>query len=336
VKAAIVRLFRYSDDIHQPLLAGLHDLLTAAAGRTRGAVNDDDLAQFREKLAGLVPGGFAPSGRGRLKILFSYPSPAGKRDPELERFLRNEVNLPREADTVTEFRPIDAESIAVVLFRSSMGLTEVPEVQKILVHWADAVADGRKNDFLPWRQRTGYQFGHLATTAEDRARILHHLLCAAWNGHVEVTGDVASPSAINVFLGNSEINMRLDLTRYARLSSWSSVLAAYERWVLADSEQIRQDFCDKLMDSRPDGLTGELSKPHDVFTALVQLAASESAEATRLLGDARPSNRRRLESVREFWAGTFHQAMTLPFRNAEDAHQPNLADLYDWVVRGDR
>jgi hypothetical protein len=333
VKTEIMRLFRYHDDLYQPLLAGLHELLSAAAGRKAGSVDEDDLAQFREKLAGLVPGGFAPSGRGRLKILFSYPSPAGKRDAQLEEFLRKEVNLPREVDAVPEFRPIDAESIAVVLFRSSMGLTEVPEVQKVLVHWADAVAEGRKNDFLPWRQRTGYRFGYLATTAEDRARILHHVLCAAWNGFLHVAGDESSPDAVNLFLGDSEINMRLDLTSYARLSSWSSLLTEYERWVLADSEQIRQDFCDRLMETKPLGLNGTVKEPAPVFHTLVALARDEAEKTAKLLAENRNAGRRRLELVHEFWTTTFESALTLEFMGAEDAPEDNLARLYEWVVR---
>ncbi|MFL6118860.1 tubulin-like doman-containing protein [Actinophytocola sp.] len=333
IKAEVMRTFRYRDEAHQPLLASLHDLLVAAAGGTKGVINDDDLAQFREKLAGLVPAGFAPGGRGRLKILFSYPSPAGKRDPELEKFLRGEVNLPREIDSIPEFRPIDAESIAVVLFRSSMGLTEVPEVQKILMHWADAVAEGRKNDFLQWRQRTGYRFGYLAATGEDRARILHHILCAAWNGSIRFTGDINSPKSINLFLGDSSINMQLELTQYARLSSWGSLIAEYERWVLADGEQIRQDFCDRLMDIKPIGLTGDLVPPSGLFRALVALADVERKETDKLLAENRASGRRRLVSVHEYWAETFQEAMTLSFRGAEDAHQDNLADLYEWVLR---
>ncbi|HEV8559479.1 MAG TPA: tubulin-like doman-containing protein [Actinophytocola sp.] len=332
IKTAVLGVFRYRDEAHQPLLANLHDLLEAAAGRSRGVVNEDDLSQFRGKLAGLVPGGFAPGGRGRLKVLFSYPSPGGKRDVELEKFLRAEVNLPREVDSVTEFRPIDAESIAVVLFRSSMGLTEVPEVQKILMHWADAVAEARKNDFLQWRQRTGYRFGYLATTVEDRTRILHHVLCAAWNGYIECRGEITSPKSINLFLGDSKISMQLDLSQYARLSSWSSLLSEYERWVLADSEQIRQDFCDRLMDTQPNGLTRELAQPSPVFRTLVELAEFETKETTKLLAENRASGRRKLESVHEFWAVTFKDALTMSFR-AEDAHQDNLADLYEWVLR---
>jgi hypothetical protein len=332
LKAEILRLFRYRDDEYQPLLASMHDLLAAAAGRTRGKVNDDDLLQFREKLAGLVPGGFAPSGGGRLKILFSYPSPAGKRDTDLEKFLRKEVNLPRESDSIVEFRPMEAESVVVVLFRSSMGLTEVPEVRKVLQHWADALDGERQGDFLQWRQRTGYRFGYLATTAEDRARILHRILCAAWNGYVRVDGSLESPTAINLHLGDSPVNMRLELSPYGSLSSWSSLLSAYEHWVLADSEQIRQDFCERLMHTLPTGLTHELRPPAELFQVLVKLAETEAAEVDGLRAERR-SGRRKLDAIHEFWTVTFAEALTMPFRGVDDAHQDNLADLYRWSTR---
>jgi hypothetical protein len=35
---------------------------------------------------------------------------------------------------------------------------------------------------LRWRQRTGYDFGYLASREEHRVEILHRILCALWNG----------------------------------------------------------------------------------------------------------------------------------------------------------
>ena len=333
IKAQVLLLFRYRDDVLHPLLASLHDLLLAAAGGSTGKVNDEDLLQFREKLAGLVPGGFAPSGSGRLKILFSYPSPGGTKDLGLEKFLLQEVNLPRESGMIVDFRPIDAESVVVVLFRSSMGLTEVPEVRKVLLNWSTALGGHQPADFLQWRQRTGYRFGHLATTAEDRARILHRVLCAAWNGYLSPTGDPASPSVLNVHLGDSPVNMKLELDPYGKLSSWSSLLGAYERWVLADSKQIRRDFCEKLMTTLPLGLTRELRKPSELFGTLFDLADSEAAQAKQLLASGGSAGRRRLEAVQEFWAVTFREAITMSFRGVEDAQQDNLLDLYKWATK---
>ncbi len=228
LKAEVKSLFAHCDGERRPLVPALGDLLSAAADGGAGpeSVDEEDLVQFREKLAALVPGGFAPGGTGRLKILFSYP--AATRDDRLERFLRNEVSLPPGADTIIDFRPIAAESIVVVMFRSSMGLTEVPEVREVLRHWSDALRHERPEDFLRWRQRCGYQFGYLATTPEHRARILHHLLCAVWNGYVRPSpvSVPARPQRIDVALGGSGVTMTLELDGFRRLSSWAEVLKA--------------------------------------------------------------------------------------------------------------
>ncbi|TQM84465.1 tubulin-like protein [Saccharothrix saharensis] len=332
VKQAVKVLFHHRDGEHRPLLPALQDLLAAAAGRAGTMVAEDDIAQFREKLAGLVPGGFAPSGTGRLRILFSYPSTT--KDDELEQYLRQAVQLPRTADTIVEFRPIAAETIAVVLFRSSMGLTEVPEVREVLKHWSDALRAEQQQDFLRWRQRIGYDFGYLATTAEHRERILHHLLCAVWNGSVRVSGDedADSPAAISVGLSPAAISMRLELRPYGRLSSWASVLAAYEEWVLTDDEQIRRDLCAQLINSVPDGVDRAPRQPSPLFERLMKLPSAQLAEIDATLADRTGSGgRARLNAMREFWAETFPNALNLPFRGVNTPIQDNLADLYRWV-----
>ncbi|NGY64072.1 hypothetical protein G7043_34640 [Lentzea sp. NEAU-D13] len=332
VKQAVKRLFSYRDGQHRPLLPALQDLLAAAAGKPGVAVGDDELQQFREKLAGLVPGGFAPSGTGRLRILFSYPASA--KDFELEKFLQQEVSLPRSG-AVVEFRPIAAESIAVVLFRSSMGLTEVPEVREVLKHWSDALKNEEQQDFLRWRQRLGYDFGYLATIPEHRERILHHLLCAAWNDQISVVGDEDSPSAIVVRLGdNAQATMRLELQPFGRLSSWASVLSAYEAWVLTDDEQIRRDFCSKLIGTTPIGVDRRPDKPARIYDRIVEMAAGELDRVdTELARRSSESGSRRLFAVREFWETTLPGAVRLPFRGVNNPLQDNLHDLREWVAR---
>ncbi|QKV79932.1 tubulin-like doman-containing protein [Amycolatopsis sp. Hca4] len=339
VKQAVKRLFDHRDGAHRPLLPALQDLLAAAAGRTGTAVAEDDLLQFREKLAGLVPGGFAPGGTGRLRILFSYPAAA--KDSELEKYLRQAVALPRSPDTVVEFRPIAAETIAVVLFRTSMGLTEVPEVRQVLKHWSDALEKQQQQDFLQWRQRLGYDFGHLATTPEHRERILHHLLCAIWNGQVGAgpDEDEENPATITVGVGSAEISMRLELREFAGLSSWGSVLRSYEEWVLADDEQIRRDLCEQLISAVPEGVDRAPRRPAPLFERLVKLPAGQIAEIDARLADrGGSSGRSRLTALREFWAETFPNALELSFRGVGNPIQDNLADLHRWVrdeQRGD-
>ncbi|MCS7477480.1 tubulin-like doman-containing protein [Umezawaea endophytica] len=326
LKKAVKWLFTYNDN-RQPLLPRMHDLLTAASGREKDRVSEEDLAQFQQKLAGLVPGGFAPSGKGQLKVLYSYP--ASNRDVELENLLRREIYLPANENTHEEFRPVDTESIAVVLVRSSMGLTEVDEVREVLRFWAEALHDDQHDDFLHWRQRLDYQSPYLATTADDRTRILHHLLCAVWNGEVVPTGTDTSPESITVSLG---VNMRLDLQGYGHRSSWGSVIAAYERWVLADSEDIRRQFCEKLTRSVPARLTSTPSEPSRLFLELVSLAETEPKHLTELLAQNRESGRRRLESLLEFWEVVFPAAMELRFGDS-GAVEHNLRALHEWFSR---
>ncbi|MBB5959579.1 hypothetical protein FHS29_006200 [Saccharothrix tamanrassetensis] len=326
LKQMVKWLFTHSDT-RQPLLPRLHDLLVAAAGRDQDKVSEEDLSQFQQKLAGLVPGGFAPSGKGQLKILYSYP--AVNRDLELERLLRDVVYLPRGQNVHEEFRPIDAESIAVVLVRSSMGLTEVGEVREILRFWSDALEAEQPPDFLPWRQRLGYQSAYLATTPGDRTKILHHLLCATWNGQVTVNGPRQSPDSMVVGIG---VNMRLDLRGFGPLSSWGSVLAAYEQWVLADSEEIRREFCERLMTTTPDGFTAKPSQPDPVFGELLRLAETEPKEIADLLAHKRQAGRRRLEALQEFWEVTVPAALELPFGN-DAALEDDLRGLYGWFDR---
>ncbi|TCO52949.1 tubulin-like doman-containing protein [Actinocrispum wychmicini] len=333
IKRAVKILFHHRDGEQRPLLPPMQDLLAAAAGRANGLVADHDVAQFREKLAGLVPGGFAPSGTGRLRILFSYP--AATKDVELERYLEQVVKLPRAADTIVEFRPITAETIAVVLFRSSMGLTEVPEVREVLKHWSDALRNEQQQDFLRWRQRLGHDFGYLATTGEHRERILHHLLCAVWNDqvHIAADDDHDSPGAIAVGVSSAAINMRLQLRPYGRLSSWASVLAAYEEWVLTDDEQIRRDLCAQLISGVPDGVDRIPRWPSPMFERVMKLPATQLAEIDGALADRTgTSGRTRLNAMREFWAETFPNALRLPFRGVNLPIQDNLADLYDWLL----
>lgn len=326
LKKAVKWLFTYNDN-RQPLLPRMHDLLTAASGREKDKVSEEDLAQFQTKLAGLVPGGFAPSGKGQLKVLYSYPAP--NHDGELENLLRRVVYVPDGDHAHEEFRPVDTESIAVVLVRSSMGLTEVDEVREVLRFWSEALHDDQNEDFLPWRQRLDYQSPYLATTATDRVKILHHLLCAVWNGEVTAIGGDANPESISVSLG---VNMRLDLNGFGHRSSWGSVISAYEQWVLADSEDIRRQFCEKLTRSAPTRLTSTPVKPSQLFLELLRLAETEPKHLADLLAQNRESGRRRLESLLEFWEVIFPAAMELRFADSA-AVEHNLTALHEWSTR---
>ncbi|WP_433261844.1 tubulin-like doman-containing protein [Actinosynnema sp. CS-041913] len=329
LKREVQLLFRHKDAETKPLLPPLQDLLAAAAGSDVATVDEEDLAQFRQKLAGLVPGGFSPPGAGPLKVLFSYPSDSA--NPDLQRYLQQEVNFHRDAETVVDFRPTSAESMAVVLFRTSMSVTEVPELREVLRTWADAQRRPMDHDFLKWRQRTGYDYSYLATAEEHRVLILHRLLCALWNGQVQVEGDPESPTAIAVRLGgHDEVSMRLGLTDYFRMSSWASVLSAYEEWTLTDDEGIRRDFGARLMGVLPHRVDETPNPPSDLYRTVVKLAHDQAASINSALGGLGKASASRVAQLRSFWTGTFPAALDFPFRHTAPV-QVSLRELEKWV-----
>ncbi len=313
-------------------------LLAGAARREAMTSVTDEVRQLQAKIHGLVPANFTPQGSGALKVLISYP--AGGADPTIERFLREQIRLPREPSMVVEFRPINAESIAVVLFRTSMSITEVPELREILHHWSDALGNEQPHDFLKWRQRVGYDYGWLATTEEHRVRILHHLLCAMWNGNIRTRGgERDSPAQVRVQLADDDehqVSMTLSLAPFEPASSWGSLLRAYEDWTLADDEQIRRDFCEQLMRTLPEGVSGRAKQPSELFLRMLSLAREQAV----LLDDMRrglpAGSRGWAGQLHGFWTKTFSAAMEMPFENVSLRARTNLAELYELVVRRPR
>jgi len=295
-----------------------------AAGKDGPSVADEDLAAFRRSIAGLVPAAFTPQGNGDLKILVTYPHPAA--DDQIESYIEDRVNLPREPSAKIEFRATDTESIVVVLLRTSMSVTEVPELREILRHWSDALHDEQPQDFLRWRQRLGYQFRWLATTEDDRVNIMHRLLCAMWNEQIEVIGQRESPRGIVVSLhGERPVEMELRLDPFGRASSWVSLLRAYEEWTFADGDQIRLDFCKTLMQTLPQGIRNRPRKPSGLYTWFVDDLRRDQEKLLRaMLSAMAPSARSWVRELLVFWAKTVPAALNMPFHNV--AHG-SLGDL---------
>lgn len=327
LKQEVLRRLRHRETGTRPLLPTLADLLAEAAGRDTGNVADDDLAQFRRKIAGLLPVGFEPQGTGPLKVLISYA--AGGRHPDIERYLRSEIHLPGLADATVEFQSIDAESIVVVLFRTSMAVTEVPELRSVLRVWADTQQEARKNDYLPWRQRLGYNFDHLTSTEEDRVEILHRYLCAMWNDMVYVIeGDDTSPERIAVRLSEShQAEQHLTLSGFDRTSSWASLLGAYEFWTIKDDEAIRMAFSTQLMATLPHGLTTKPKAPGKLYRTIRDIAEKQKAELAELLRELPPDSRAHARTRYDFWTRTLPSALELPFHDVTHPIRGSLLKL---------
>ncbi|MGW1725922.1 tubulin-like doman-containing protein [Streptomyces sp. NPDC002306] len=317
----------------RPLLPSMAMLLSAAAGVGEAAeeVGKSALEQFRFKIAGLLPHGFVPEGGGPLKILIVYPRIQNK--AAVEEYLSKSLLLPRDGKRSIEFRGVETDSITVVLFRSEMSLTEVPEARNVLRRWAMARDVEQSEDVLSWRQRLGYRDDWLASTEEDRQHILHRLLCAMWNGQLTVVeGDIDSPRRVRVRLheddGPDIPGMTLRLDDYqGDISGWAGLLRSYERWALLDEGRIVEDYCSVLMRIQPKGLSLSGSTPDPLFVHFVNDIARHQLEVLEKL--EHQSGHWSAEWIRplhQFWAETLPGALDVQFTEKR-ALQPTLRTL---------
>ncbi|MGW2262084.1 tubulin-like doman-containing protein [Streptomyces sp. NPDC001780] len=322
----------------RPLLPSLGVLLRAAAGDEEAEATVDGrwLEQFRSQLAGLLPVGFTPDGSGPLKVLIVHPQ--SEADARAARYLEQELNLPRDPGITPEFRAVEAEAITVVLFRSGMSLTDVSEVRHALRQWSEARDASGGDDFLHWRQRLGYRDDWLASTEDDRRRILHRVLCAMWNGRVDVEGDPASPDRIRIRLQDGDsATMTLHLETFdGHVSSWAGLLRAYEKWALLEVEgQIIEDFCDRLMRAQPAGLTTTPVAPAPLFRKLVhEVAPRQRRLLDELTGRFTAEDEEWLLPLRDFWEKTFEGALDLRFPGASRPTRPTLRALDQRLAHG--
>jgi tubulin-like protein len=300
----------------RPLLPSLAALLHAAAGDEKDAAAVDArwLTQLRAQLARLLPVGFTPDGKGPLKILVVHPRTEAV--TRTERYLGTGLALPRDSAAAIEYRAVSTDSITVVLFRSEMSLTDVSEVNQVLRLWAGAREAASPEDALNWRQRLGYDDDWLASTEDDRQRILHHLLCAVWNGRAEVHGDAKSPSAVRIRLsegGTATVTLRLDRLDDG-VSSWTGLLSAYERYALLDEGQIIQVVLQQLMRAQPDGLMTKPVKPSPLYRLLVhEVAPQQLTLLDDLVRELGAESEPWLAPLRHFWGVTLPGALDLPF-----------------------
>ncbi|MFF0780399.1 tubulin-like doman-containing protein [Streptomyces sp. NPDC003720] len=342
LEARITRLFAESGTHleERPLLPSMGTLLAAAAGDHESAdqVSKEALDLFGRKLTGLLPVGFTPEGTGPLRVLVTHPRVQAVE--EVQEYLGKTLRLPSDAKNHVEYRAVESDSITVVLFRSEMSLTQVPEARKVLRQWARAKESEQAQDVLRWRQRLGHRDSWMVSSEDDRRTILHRLLCCMWNGQVDVVdGDPASPERVRLRLfpeaGPNVPGVRLRLGDFpGGVSSWAELLRSYERWTVLDDERTVEDYCRELMGARPLGLARAGSEPHPLFVDLVEKIAPRQLE---LLADRRQRGGERVEGwVRplwEFWAETLPAALDKEFGD-QRAVQPTLRTLLEHVRGG--
>jgi hypothetical protein len=332
-KSEVKKFLRAAPTGEQPILPRLHDLLIEAAGHGHGTgttVDQDYLDGFRGKLAGLLPANFTPQGSGPLKVLINYPADA--ESEVVKAYLKSAVNLPIGPRITEDFRHTPTESITVVLFRTAMGVTEVDEVRDVLRLWSKAQGNPEPTDLLRWRQRTGYDFGYLATRETHRVEILHRVLAALWNGRATVVGPEESPERINVQLGGG-VTMTLPLTPLGKASSWGSLLRSYELWALDDSD-IHRQFCGQLMRELPGGISGRPRQPDQLYLVVRDLAEGQIEILDEMLKAQGISQQSRAVQMRSFWAVTLPGALDQQFTQVEAPVAASLRGLERMVDAG--
>jgi hypothetical protein len=357
-------------------LPRLADLLAAASGLTNDVL-DRDRERFHDKLRGLIPAGLLLQAAGRSKILVSYPvrtadpdadSPAVMldqsrmtdlaastrglpiRNTDVEEFLEREIRQeigqqPGPVDL--EFTPIAEESLTVVLIRTSLGVTDVPEVRDVMNFWSATLVSQQQEDFLPWRQRFGYHYDWLLTTERQRRAILHRLLTAMRNGQVDLLGGTEqSPSELEFRVSTdsdgSVARLRLRLRPFGPTSPWGSLLHAYEESTLGGSELNRQEMYRRLMNVKPvvedaDADNGQLPDSATIYQAFCKVAETEVPLLRKLRDGLRKNSSgtstrlTRIEGLLEFWEQTVPAARKKNF-DALVGFYANLEELDDGVA----
>ncbi|MFH9264199.1 hypothetical protein ACH4KN_08050, partial [Streptomyces sp. NPDC017546] len=342
LEGRITRLFAESGAQleERPLLPSMSTLLAAASGDADATdqVSKEALDLFSRKLAALLPVGFTPEGTGPLRVLVTHPRVQAAE--EVQEHLSKALRLPSDAKNSVEYRGVESDSITVVLFRSEMSLTQVPEARKVLRQWARAKDDEQAHDVLRWRQRLGFEDDWMVSSEEDRRTILHRLLCCMWNGQVDILdGDPSSPSRVRLRLfaekGAGVPGVRLRLGDFpGGISSWSELLRSYERWTVLDDERTVEDYCGKLMSAQPLGVGRAGTEPDPMFVELVERIAPRQLE---LLTERRELGGRRVDGwirpLWKFWAETLPAALDMEFGD-QKAIQPTLRTLLEYARGG--
>lgn len=325
VKRAVSSLFRPEGTDEGELLPRLHDLLAKVAANSPGMGDDPNAKQLRGALKQLLPAAYAPEGSGSLRVLLTYPS--SEPNAQIEQFLTEAISLPKDMAGRPTFNPSANEAVVVVLHRTSMGITEVPEVRRVIRSWSNKMTAGAASSHLSWRQRLGYRPDYLLTTHEDRVRILHRALVALWNGSdVDISGSLESPSEIVMKLGvKSSKGMALKLQAFGQLSSWANLLQEYESWLVADDDAARRHLASSFMRT---SLTNPKSPPppDPAFRTFVSLQAEQLKRIEELRQAERP-NLPELGRHAEFWGAIVNGALDADFDNSTITPAPTLRTL---------
>jgi len=147
--------------------------------------------------------------------------------------------------------------------------------------------------------------------------ILQRFLAALWNGQVTVAGDLDSPTAIQVTTRRgapASTGMVLELQPFGAASSWGSLLRAYEEWTLTDSNVIRLNFCEKLMETAPNGLATTVEDPDPLYAHVVEKVVEREIRVLTDMMERLPAGTQPYcKQLLGFWRDTFTAARRRTF-----------------------
>jgi hypothetical protein len=316
-------------DDEKPILPRLKTLLAAVASERDDSGFPPGLSErFKTALAALLPAGFAPGGTTALTTQVFYPSDG--QNPVVEDFLKRTLFSDRSQP---EFHQIaDANFLGIVLTRTELAATDIEEFRHLMQVWGDALDTPRAGDKLQWRQRLGYDARWIALSHDDRTRIMLSFLNALWDGSVEVfAGSPESPEKIRItqYDAPGAPPIELELKPWGKLSRWSTILRAYERYTLSDDTAAEERAAQLIKRVAPHGITDDPGKPaalYEAFMAQVPVQAELAREAFDQIADAAKGQ---AMQVLEFWTETVPEARLCEFPGGGGPMGRNHAELYE-------
>lgn len=314
------------------ILPKLRQLLKAiATGEDQRAFPSGLVERFRAALAALLPQGVQPGGPGPLKVQVFYPS--DKPDPAIEEYLKEQL-FPG-GGTQLYHAVADANFLGVVMTRTELPATGISDFRQLMQTWGDALDEAKQDDKLAWRQRLGYDSRWVALTPADRVRVMMAFLNALWDGSVSVVeGPEDSPEKIRIAQrGAPDVPpIELKLTRYLRLSRWSSLLRAYERYALSADEAASMRCAQLIKRGAPSGVMDDPGEPSPLYECFLDLVPQQGKLAKELYNQVPEGARGYAMQAVEFWNETVPAALGLNFESP-GVYGANHVELYASIVR---
>jgi hypothetical protein len=312
-----------------PLLPRLSTLLAAAAAADgeQAGLPAALLARFESSVGALLPVGFQPEGTQQLKVEVFYPA-AGP-SAQTETFLRARLG---QYGSIASFHQIaDSNFLGVVLTRVGLWATDVKEFRDLMRIWADAVESPRLEDYLPWRQRLGFDSRWTLLSESDRIQVTLRLLNAMWDDAIDVVaGTMESPERIQIRQPDAPQAPPIDLTLrpYGKLSRWTTILQAYERYALGADPTTTQR-CEQFMKRLTPERIDAPRPPAEMYRRFREITDAQAAEARGIYKTVSDAARGQALQAMEFWTETVPCAIEQELQGGGGPQGRNHHELYE-------